>query len=94
MPTESFDEAALDYAQAILETEASGSSAAYLDLSGAFVSTAGNVDHKGPFIGLHQYSGSLCTGGVVGCGAAAVRALNTAARRLLHPLLTVVTFLS
>jgi len=58
------------------------------------VSTAGNVDYKGPFIGLHEHSCSLGTGGVVGSGAAAMRALHTAARRLLHPLLTVVALLS
>lgn len=66
----------------------------YLNLSGAFVSTAGNMDHKRPFIWLHEYSSSLGTGGVVGGRTAAMRALYAAARRLLHPLLTVVTFLS
>lgn len=52
------------------------------------------MDHKGPFIRLHEHPSSLRAGGVVGGGAAAMRALHTAARRLLHPLLTVVAFLS
>lgn len=52
------------------------------------------MDHKRPFIRLHEYSSSLGTGGVVGGGTAAVRALNAAAGRLLHALLAVVTLLS
>lgn len=70
------------------------SMAPHLNLSRAFVSTAGNMDHKWPFIWLHEYSSSLGTGGVVGSGATAMRALHAAAGCLLHPLLTVVTFLS
>lgn len=58
------------------------------------MSTAGDMHHKGPLVGLHEYTGSLGTGGVVGGGTAAVGALHAAAGRLLHPLLTVVTFLS
>ena len=52
------------------------------------------MDHKGPLIRLHEYSSSLGTGGVVGSGTAAMGALYAAARRLLHPLLTIVTFLT
>lgn len=51
------------------------------------------MDDKRPFIGLHEHSCSLGTGGVVGSGTAAMRALHTAAGRLLHPLLTIVTLL-
>lgn len=68
--------------------------APHLYLSGAFVTTAGDVHHKGPLLRLHEDASSLGTGGVVGSGTAAVGALHAAARRLLHPLLTVVTFLS
>lgn len=50
-----------------------------LNLSGAFVSTAGHMHHKGPFIWLHEDPSSLGTGGVVGSGTAAMRALHTAA---------------
>lgn len=66
----------------------------HLGLSWAFVATAGDVNNEGPLVGLHQDSGSLSARGVVGGGAAAVGALHTAARRLLHPLLTVVALLS
>lgn len=77
-----------------LKEEVTRSSAApYLDLSGTFVSTAGDMHHKGPFIWLHENSSGLGTCGVVGSGTAAVRALHAAARCFLHPLLTVVTFL-
>lgn len=80
--------------QLVLKDEVKRSSAApYLNLSGAFVPTAGNMDYKRPFIWLHEYSSSLGTCGVVGSGTPAMRALHTAARRLLHPLFTVVTFL-
>lgn len=65
----------------------------YLNLSRAFVSTTGNMYNKWPFIWLHEYSSSLCTGGVVGSGTTAMRALHTAARSLLHPLFAVVTLL-
>lgn len=51
------------------------------------------MDNKRPFIRLHEHSCSLGTSGVVGSGAAAMRALHTAARCLLHPLLTIVTLL-
>lgn len=66
----------------------------HLDLSRAFVATAGDMNDKGPLVGLHKDSGSLSAGGVIGGGAAAMRTLHTAARRLLHPLLTVVALLS
>lgn len=66
----------------------------HLDLSWAFVTTAGNMDHKWPFIGLHEYPCSLSTGRVVGSGTTAMRTLHAAARCLLHSLLTVVTLLS
>lgn len=66
----------------------------HLNLSGAFVATAGNVDNKRPLVWLHQHSGGLSAGGVVGGGAAAVGTLHAAARCLLHPLLAVVTLLS
>lgn len=51
------------------------------------------MDNKRPFIRLHEHSCSLGTGGVVGSGTAAMRALHTAARRLLHSLLTIVALL-
>lgn len=70
-----------------------GQAQSHLDLRGTFVSTAGHVDNKGPFIRLQEHSCSLGTSGVVGSGAAAVRALHTAAGRLLHPLLTIVALL-
>lgn len=51
------------------------------------------MDHEGPVVRLHEHTCSLGTGRVVGSGTAAMRALHTAARRLLHPLLTIVTLL-
>lgn len=68
-------------------------SATYFDLSGAFVSTAGDMHDEGPLVWLHEYSGGLGTRRVVGGRTAAVGALHTAAGRFLHPLLTVVTLL-
>lgn len=53
--------------------------ASHLDLSGTFVSTAGDVDYKGPLIRLHQNSSSLGAGGVVRSWTAAMRALHAAA---------------
>ena len=67
---------------------------AYLYLCGAFMPAAGDVDHEGPLVGLHQHPGGLGAGGVVGGGTAAVWALHAAARRLLHALLAVVAFLN
>lgn len=57
------------------------------------MATAGDVNDEGPIVGLHEDSGGLSAGGVVGGRAAAVGTLHTAARRLLHPLLTVVALL-
>lgn len=54
---------------------------------------AGDVDYEGPVLGLHEDASRLGAGGVVGGGAAAVRALHTAAHLLLHPPLTVVALL-
>lgn len=65
----------------------------HLDLCGTFVSTAGDVDDKRPLVRLHEHPCGLGTGGVVGSGAAAMRALHAATRRLLHPLLTIVALL-
>lgn len=69
------------------------SAAPHLNLSRNFVSTAGHVDNKWPLVWLHKHSSSLGTGRVVRSRTAAMRALHTAARCLLHSLLTVVTFL-
>ena len=54
---------------------------------------AGDVDHKGPLVWLHEDPSGLGTSRVVGRRTAAMGTLHTAPGCLLHPLLTVVTFL-
>ena len=54
---------------------------------------AGDVDHERPLVWLHEDPSGLGTGRVVGRRTAAMGTLPTAPGRLLHPLLTVVTFL-
>lgn len=57
------------------------------------MTAAGDIDDERPVIRVHKDTRSLGTGRVVRSGAAAMRTLHTAACRLLHPPLTVVTFL-
>lgn len=51
------------------------------------------MNNERPVIRVHKNTCSLCAGRMVRGGAAAMRTLHTAARRLLHAPLTVVTFL-
>lgn len=64
-----------------------------LDVRGSFVSAASDVHDEGPVVGLHEHAGGLRARRVVGGGAAPVRTLHAAARRLLHALFAVVTLL-
>lgn len=66
----------------------------YLRYDGRSVSVAGDEDYERPVIWVHEDAGRLSAGGVKGCGAAPVGALDTAAIHLpFHPFPAVSTFL-